>query len=47
MPSIAPGIPGIYQLNVHIPAGVPSGVQQLLVYSNGSSSQTTVTVEIQ
>ena len=44
---LAPGFPGIYQLNVQIPPGAPSGTQELIVYSNGSSSQRAATVEIQ
>jgi uncharacterized protein (TIGR03437 family) len=44
---LAPGFPGIYQLNVQIPPGAPSGTQELIVYSNGSSSQRAATVEVQ
>jgi uncharacterized protein (TIGR03437 family) len=44
---LAPGFPGVYQLNVQIPLGEPSGTQELIVYSNGSSSQRAATVEVQ
>jgi uncharacterized protein (TIGR03437 family) len=43
---LAPGFPGVYQLNVQIPPGTPSGTQELIVYSNGSSSQRAATVEV-
>jgi uncharacterized protein (TIGR03437 family) len=44
---LAPGIPGVYQLNVEIPAGAASGTQEILIYSNGSSSQKGATIEVQ
>jgi uncharacterized protein (TIGR03437 family) len=44
---LAPGFPGVYQLNVQIPPGAPSGTQELIVYSNGSSSQRAATVVVQ
>jgi uncharacterized protein (TIGR03437 family) len=44
---LAPGFPGVYQLNVQIPPGAPSGTQELIVFSNGSSSQRAATVEVQ
>src|SRR5262249_7436134 len=31
---LAPGVPGVYQLNVEIPAGAASGTQELLIYSS-------------
>jgi uncharacterized protein (TIGR03437 family) len=43
----APGFPGLYQLNVQVPAGASSRTQELLVFSNGASSQKRATVEIQ
>jgi uncharacterized protein (TIGR03437 family) len=44
---LAPGFPGVYQLNVQVPPGAPSGTQELIVYSNGSSSQRAATVQVQ
>jgi uncharacterized protein (TIGR03437 family) len=44
---LAPGLPGVYQINVQVPAGAPSGAQELLFFSNGIASQKSVTVEIQ
>jgi uncharacterized protein (TIGR03437 family) len=44
---LAPGIPGVYQLNVQIPTGAASGTQELLVYANGNFSQRAATIEVQ
>jgi len=44
---LAPGLPGIYQLNVEIPAGAASGTQEILIYTGGSSSQKGATIEVQ
>ncbi|HXI42432.1 MAG TPA: S8 family serine peptidase [Bryobacteraceae bacterium] len=35
---LAPGFPGLYQVNVEIPAGVPSGVQPVVIKINGATS---------
>lgn len=43
---IAPGFPGLYQVNAQIPAGTPSGAQPLQIIQNGTASNT-VTVAIQ
>jgi len=44
---LAPGLPAAYQVNIQVPALAPSGVQELLVYSNGVSTQQGATVVIQ
>jgi uncharacterized protein (TIGR03437 family) len=44
----APGmVAGVMQLNVQIPAGVPSGAMEVLVSIGGKSSQNTITVSVQ
>ena len=43
----APGFPGLYQINILVPATAPSGTQSLLVYANSQPTQNGVTVEIQ
>ena len=35
---LAPGFPGLYQVNVEVPAGVPSGVQPVVIKINGVDS---------
>jgi uncharacterized protein (TIGR03437 family) len=44
---LAPGFPGLYQLNIQVPLTAPSGAQDLVVYSNGIASQSGVTIQIQ
>jgi uncharacterized protein (TIGR03437 family) len=44
---LAPGVPGLYQLNIQVPATAPSGTQELLIYSNGYSTQKGATLAIQ
>ena len=44
---LAPGSPALYQVNLMVPATAPSGVQQLLLYSNGVASQSGTTVVVQ
>jgi uncharacterized protein (TIGR03437 family) len=44
---LAPGLAGLYQLNIQVPAPARSGTQELLIYLNGKSSQKGATVEIQ
>jgi uncharacterized protein (TIGR03437 family) len=43
----APNFPGLYQLNIQVPNGAPSGSAEFLLYVNGKSSQKNTTVEIQ
>jgi uncharacterized protein (TIGR03437 family) len=35
---LSPGFVGLYQINVTLPASLPSGTQQLVVTSNGIAS---------
>jgi uncharacterized protein (TIGR03437 family) len=35
---LAPGFPGLYQVNVEVPAGVPAGVQPVVLKMNGVDS---------
>lgn len=44
---LAPGVPGLYQLNIMVPTNAPSGTQELIVYSNGISTQKGATLFIQ
>jgi uncharacterized protein (TIGR03437 family) len=43
----APGYPGLYQINIEVPANAPSGTDSLLIYANSQPTQSNVTVEIQ
>jgi uncharacterized protein (TIGR03437 family) len=43
----APGLPGMYQINVQIPAGVGSGARPLTVYASGTPTQFGVTIFVQ
>jgi uncharacterized protein (TIGR03437 family) len=43
----APGYPGLYQINIEVPATAPSGTDSLLIYANSQPTQSNVTVEIQ
>lgn len=44
---LAPGSPGVYQLNIQVPATAPSGTHELLIYAGGVSTQKGATVVIQ
>jgi uncharacterized protein (TIGR03437 family) len=43
----APGLPGVYQVNIQIPAGAASGSQEFVLYQNGKSSQKGAFITIQ
>jgi len=42
----APGMVGVYQVNVLVPVGTPSGANPLVLTAGGNSSQDGVTVQI-
>jgi len=42
----APGLIGVYQVNILVPLGVPSGTARLALYADGVGSQTGVTLQI-
>lgn len=42
----APGLVGMYQVNVLVPTGVPSGANRLVLYAGDNSSQDEVTVQV-
>jgi uncharacterized protein (TIGR03437 family) len=42
----APGLIGVYQVNVQVPAAVPSGTNRVVVNAGGNTSQAGVTVEV-
>jgi len=44
---LAPGSPGVYQVNIMVPATAPSGVQPLQIYSSGVPTQAGATIVIQ
>jgi uncharacterized protein (TIGR03437 family) len=43
---LAPGYPGLYQVNLTVPANAPSGTTLLLLYVNGKPSQAGATIQI-
>ena len=43
---LAPGFVGLYQVNVQVPAGVPSGTQEVEILINGVPGNT-VTIAVQ
>jgi uncharacterized protein (TIGR03437 family) len=43
----APGLPGVYQVNIQIPAGAASGSQEFVFYQNGKASQKGAYIAIQ
>jgi len=43
---LAPGLIGVYQVNIIVPVSVPSGAARLALYADGIGSQTAVTVQI-
>jgi uncharacterized protein (TIGR03437 family) len=44
---LAPGYTGLYQVNIQVPAGVPSGTRPIVVSNAGNASQGLVTIEVQ
>jgi uncharacterized protein (TIGR03437 family) len=44
---LAPGLAGIYQVNVIVPAGVPAGTRELVISNGGNASQGQATIEVQ
>jgi uncharacterized protein (TIGR03437 family) len=42
----APGLVGVYQVNILVPVGVPSGANRLVLYAGDNSSQDEVTVQV-
>jgi adhesin/invasin len=43
---LAPGYVGVYQVNIQVPVGVPSGTREIVISNAGNASQGLVTVEI-
>ncbi len=43
---LAPGIPGLYQINIQVPDAVPSGSQEVVVSNAGNASQNGLSVRI-
>lgn len=44
---LAPGLPGLYQLNIQIPATAPAGAAQLLIFVSGQASQSGAVLQVQ
>ncbi|MEP6962511.1 MAG: hypothetical protein ABI995_10545 [Acidobacteriota bacterium] len=44
---LAPGFPGVYQVNALVPAGIPPGVEVPLIVTSAGKSSTVVTISIQ
>jgi uncharacterized protein (TIGR03437 family) len=44
---LAPGFPGIYQVNLTIPVGARSGAQSLTLFAAGTPSQSDITIYVQ
>jgi uncharacterized protein (TIGR03437 family) len=44
---LAPGMTGVYQVNVLVNPDVPSGAHELVISTANSSSQPEVTIEVQ
>ena len=43
---LAPGIPGLYQINIQVPDAVRSGAQEVVVSNGGNASQNGLNVYI-
>ncbi|SRR5579883_34332 len=44
---LAPGMPGLYQLNIQVPSGASSGAQQLIITASGQTSQNGALIQVQ
>jgi uncharacterized protein (TIGR03437 family) len=44
---LAPGGIGLYQLNIQVPQGAPSGAQELIISTGGNASQNGATIYVQ
>jgi uncharacterized protein (TIGR03437 family) len=43
---LAPGMVGMYQVNIIVPPSAPSGTARLTLYVEGIGSQTGVTIQV-
>jgi uncharacterized protein (TIGR03437 family) len=43
---LAPGLIGVYQVNILVPLSAPSGTARLALYADGVGSQTAVTIQV-
>ena len=43
---LAPGMIGVYQVNIIVPPSTPSGTVRLALYAGGIGSQTGVTIQV-
>jgi uncharacterized protein (TIGR03437 family) len=43
---LAPGLPGLYQLNIQVPANAPAGAEELIVSAGGASSQNGALIQV-
>ena len=43
---LAPGLIGVYQVNIIVPLATPSGTARLALYADGIGSQTAVTIQV-
>ena len=43
---LAPGMVGVYQVNIIVPPSAPSGTARLMLYVDGIGSQTGVTIQV-
>jgi uncharacterized protein (TIGR03437 family) len=43
---LAPGMVGLYQVNIIVPPSAPSGATRLALYVDGTGSRTGVTIQV-
>ena len=43
---LAPGFPAVYQLNIKVPTGIPTGYQLILIWNGGGVSQDSLSIPI-